>query len=420
MVRARRSGRGGCGHDGARAVSDGGERPARRFSWGAAARLILALALLAWVASTLPWEDSITWEGNEGGRATGELVGDWRAERVGFRPAAELSGRADLSAALREAARNGEVIDLARGDSGFSWRPGMPRVFMTGRPAPLAAALLLLAAGFGAGVTRWWRILLLARCPCSWSGALRLTGLGMFFNLIMPGLTGGDLVKAVLVVREHPERRADALATVVLDRLVGLWALVALATLSVWLGGAGFAPLRLPVLAALGAATAGVSVILSRRLRRGLRLDALVERVPGRARLQRLEEGARVFAGRPGALAVAVGLSGANHLAIGGAVLAIVRAFGADLGIVQAVGISSIANAGSAIPISPSGWGVGEALYRSLFELIGAEGSVGVATSVTYRLCLLVLGLAGGIFLLLPGGGRLRAEARRAARDLDA
>jgi uncharacterized membrane protein YbhN (UPF0104 family) len=224
----------------------------------------------------------------------------------------------------------------------------------------------------------------------------------------------------VLVVREHPERRADALATVVLDRLVGLWALVALATLSVWLGGAGFAPLRLPVLAALGAATAGVSVILSRRLRRGLRLDALVERVPGRARLQRLEEGARVFAGRPGALAVAVGLSGANHLAIGGAVLAIVRAFGADLGIVQAVGISSIANAGSAIPISPSGWGVGEALYRSLFELIGAEGSVGVATSVTYRLCLLVLGLAGGIFLLLPGGGRLRAEARRAARDLDA
>lgn len=393
-------------------------RSVGRVSWGGAARLVLALGLLGWVGSTLPWRDTVTWEGAHGERVSGELVGDWRAERVGFVPDPTLAHVAHLPADLRAAARDGVSLALDRGRSTYSWRPGMPRVFGTGRPAPLVTALLLLAAGFCAGITRWWRILLLARCPCTWGGAMRLTGLGMFFNLILPGLTGGDLVKAVLVVREHPERRADALATVVIDRLVGLWALVLLAALSVWAGGAVFESLRLAVLGALLAATAGVALILSARLRGLLRFDALLGRLPWAERVRRLEEAARVFTGRPGELVASIVLSAANHLAIAAAVLAIAHGFGSTLGYVRTVGIVSIANAGSAIPISPSGWGVGEALYRSLFELAGAEGAVGVAASVTYRLCLLVLGLAGGAFLLLPGGGRLRAEARRAALEI--
>ena len=397
----------------------GAPRDSRRRRWGTAVRIAVAVALLAWVGSSLPWRDTLTWEGADGERVSGEIVGDWRAERVEFLPDTELAGQAHLPEELRGAAREGRTLALDRAHSTYSWRPGMPRVFLTGRPWPLAAALLLLAGGFCAGNTRWWRILGLAGCPCTWGAALRLTGLGMFFNLVMPGLTGGDLVKAVLVVREHPERRTDALATVVIDRLVGLWALVLLATLTVWAGGAGFEPLRWPVLGALAAATAGVAVVLFPALRRALRFEALIDRLPWADRVRRLEQAAGVFAGHPGEMIVAVGLSATNHLLIGGAVFAIGRSFGDALGYVQTVGIVSIANAGSAIPISPSGWGVGEALYRSLFELMGAEGAVGVAVSVTYRLCLLLLGLAGGIFLLLPGSGGLRADARRAARDLE-
>ncbi len=65
---------------------------------------------------------------------------------------------------------------------------------------------------------------------CYWANTLRLTFLGLFFNLVLPGITGGDLPKALMVVREHPERRAHALASVVIDRLLGLWVLLVLGT----------------------------------------------------------------------------------------------------------------------------------------------------------------------------------------------
>ena len=42
-----------------------------------------------------------------------------------------------------------------------------------------------------------------------------------------------------------------------------------------------------------------------------------------------------------------------------------------------------VANVITAVPISPSGWGVGEEAYRQLFILMGGAGALGVAVSVT-------------------------------------
>ena len=74
----------------------GAPRDSRRRRWGTAVRIAVAVALLAWVGSSLPWRDTLTWEGADGERVSGEIVGDWRAERVEFLPDTEQIGRAHV------------------------------------------------------------------------------------------------------------------------------------------------------------------------------------------------------------------------------------------------------------------------------------------------------------------------------------
>ncbi|HZL91219.1 MAG TPA: lysylphosphatidylglycerol synthase transmembrane domain-containing protein [Pirellulaceae bacterium] len=60
--------------------------------------------------------------------------------------------------------------------------------------------------------------------------ALRIGAVGYSFNLLpLVGLAGGDLVKMVLLSHLHPTRKTDAVASVLVDRYVGLVALLVLA-----------------------------------------------------------------------------------------------------------------------------------------------------------------------------------------------
>src|SRR5207248_3844739 len=59
------------------------------------------------------------------------------------------------------------------------------------------------------------------------------------YNTFLPGAVGGDAVKAYCLARSQ-ERRTVAVATVLFDRLLGLWALVLLVALvggAFWLRG---------------------------------------------------------------------------------------------------------------------------------------------------------------------------------------
>lgn len=56
-----------------------------------------------------------------------------------------------------------------------------------------------------------------------------LTWAGQFFNTVLPGNTGGDFVKIFHLCRIAPDHKAGAVASVVIDRLTALAALLALA-----------------------------------------------------------------------------------------------------------------------------------------------------------------------------------------------
>lgn len=89
----------------------------------------------------------------------------------------------------------------------------------------LAAGLLLSGVAFLITFTRWYFLVVSLHLPFQWRDAVRLGFIGILFNYVAPGAAGGDIVKALLIAKEHPQRKAVAAATVLLDRLLGLIAL---------------------------------------------------------------------------------------------------------------------------------------------------------------------------------------------------
>lgn len=398
-------------------TSPGPSRSSPRRKLLRALEVVLALGLLTFVAWSLPWRDTLVLErGEEEWSVAGRIDGEWQGDAIRFTLDADLEPLPDWPDSWRAAHASGAALSVSRSEERdgerVSWRPGLPRVFLDVRPAGLGLALGLLLAGVFFGVTRWWRLLRLAGCGTRWRDALRLTFLGLFFNLVLPGLTGGDLVKAGLAVRQHPETRADALVSVLIDRLLGLWALLGLAAGVLLLGShAALERLRWPVFLAFLAASLGLAVALHPASRRWVRLESWIERLPQARRLRKLDRAAQLYGGHPLELAIAFGLSLSNHLCTAGALCALGGAFGASLDFAAYVAVGSVANTITAVPVAPGGWGLGEAAYGTLFALVGSSATLGVAVSVTYRLLLHAIGVGGGLSMLIPGGPRSRDEA---------
>lgn len=63
--------------------------------------------------------------------------------------------------------------------------------------------------------------------------AFRMGFLGYLFNLAPMGIVGGDVLKMVLLAREQRAHRPEAVATVVVDRLIGLYTLFLVASVAV-------------------------------------------------------------------------------------------------------------------------------------------------------------------------------------------
>ena len=393
------------------------ERRSRFARWRTPLQFLFAALALAWVFRVIPWHDVAILRGPEGQlEVDGELLGDWKSERVGFRP---RSTPDQLPAALAQRARDtGGAWTLVRGDvaisgapaqhAGDDWRPGMLRVFREMDRRGLILALALFTLGQLLVVTRWWRLLQAAGLRVAWHESLRLTSLGLFFNLVVPGLTGGDLVKALLAARAHPEHKHAALVSIAFDRLLGLLCMVLLAAIAVLLSGSTFEEIRTPVLVAAMLGVLGSIAMLSKGLRRTIGLDSLLARLPLANTIQKLDEAVTTYSSRPGALMVCVALSFINHLTVIAGILVLGRAFGDSvLPSSSYFAIAPVATIVSALPIAPGGWGFGEAAYSYLFAMLGASAAIGLATSITFRLLQMAISLVAGVFLFVPGSARL-------------
>ena len=87
-------------------------------------------------------------------------------------------------------------------------------------------------------IIRWHWLVWALGLPFRLRDAFRLGFLGYLLNFVSFGSVGGDLFKAVFVARELHGHRAEAVATVVVDRLVGLLGVFILAAVAIVATGA--------------------------------------------------------------------------------------------------------------------------------------------------------------------------------------
>lgn len=90
----------------------------------------------------------------------------------------------------------------------------------------LLSASLLLLASVVVSFYRWYLLVRALELPFRFRDALRLGFLGYLLNFVSLGSVGGDLFKAVFLAREQHGHRTEAVATVILDRLLGLYCLL--------------------------------------------------------------------------------------------------------------------------------------------------------------------------------------------------
>lgn len=246
-----------------------------------------------------------------------------------------------------------------------------------------------------------WSILVRAQdLPISPRDVLRLGLVGFFFNNFLPGTVSGDLVKVAFLMREQ-NRRTAAIATVLLDRIIGLTGLFWVATL---FGGTLFLTGRFDGLLADSAARLTIQTILAlcgavvvgtlvAWLGLGLVSSAWLDRVESRldasGRIQRtlaeILRATRVYRRQGRFVAVALGLS------VVGQFLQVIAFYQAAVTVndiadvppflVHLVIVPIGSTIRSLIPL-PGGMGGAELGYGKLYQLVGFPFSSGVLASL--------------------------------------
>ena len=206
--------------------------------------------------------------------------------------------------------------------------PSLARRISIGPVALVLGAIFVLVV-----VTAWrWRWLVEALgLVLSGRDAVRYTLYGMFFNLVVPGATGGDVVKAWYAAKRTGVA-TKAVVSVFVDRIVGLFALVLFSAAVLFLGPQreGYGPPRLLVgIVLLGSVLGGV-LVLSKRVRGALGLSALLRRLPFQHVLAEIDAAIRLYRRHPGSLGLGLLVSFANHAGSCLCVYVLARAMGLD------------------------------------------------------------------------------------------
>jgi glycosyltransferase 2 family protein len=280
----------------------------------------------------------------------------------------------------------------------------------------VAISVVLLLGVFAVSAFRWRSFLRPLGFELSAGPAIRLYFVGMFFNAFLPTGVGGDAYKAIRI-RRGPGTLASAFASVLLDRIAGVFglALIGIAAVSVQIASGDRAA---PVLVSLLVA---IAVLLAAAL-----LLTVGDRLLGQGRsnwfglrpkLRRVLAAAMI--GGRDSRAVLWGLVGgvAAQLLVLGAHIALAQAIGLRVPIAALAASLLVAAVAATLPITINGIGVREAVW------VWSLGAYGVSDSYALAFALLALGMnlvssaLGGVVYALAGSDIQVEETARTWRS---
>jgi uncharacterized protein (TIRG00374 family) len=273
---------------------------------------------------------------------------------------------------------------------------------------------------------RWYLLVRALDLPFRLADAFRLSFVGYLLNFVAFGSVGGDLFKAVFLAREQPGRRTEAVATVFIDRAVGLYSLLVVASAAI-LGSdqsgwdADIKVICNLTLAATLAGTAAIAVVLLPGWDRSSLMKA-VYRLPKVGTVaHRLAKALDVYRGKRRLLALIASLSVTVHVVFAIALyLASAAIFPEHPTPADHFIIVPLSLVAGALPLAPAGLGTFEAAMRILYRVVPVHpGGDGFLVALVFRLITIVIAAAGVGYYWMGRRevGELLREAEREQDD---
>lgn len=285
-------------------------------------------------------------------------------------------------------------------------------------PGIIALVVALCVAQIGLAGVRFWLLLRAQGVVLPLGRISRITMIATFGNAVLPGTWGGDAVKAAFLLRDAPGDRPAAMVALLVDRLVGL-----VAMLAVFGGAALLLADRLPgsllalgnmVLVGLGLGLAATVVLRPWCRALADRTAALADRTRYRGvavLLRFVWAGFRALSRLlplAGSLVLGVGLHGMGILAV----WLVGRAMGAPgLDGLETAFLSTLAFLASLLPVTPGGIGIGEAAFaQAALSMDGMDAAFAYGSVfLAFRVLFIVASLPGLALVL---------ASRRPMRDI--
>lgn len=310
------------------------------------------------------------------------------------------------------------------------------RLFQDAEPLATAQNWALLAAAFGICLVaicltfvRWHLLVRTLGIPFRWQDAFRLGFLGFLFNFVSMGSVGGDLFRALFIAHEHPRRRAEAVATVVVDRLIGLYALLLVASAAILCSSiANPSPALSAVFQLTFVATSVGGVGLMMVLIPGFTRGSLSEFLTGLPKvgptIGRLIVSVRLYRDKYLVMVWIFIMSMVVHVLFAVALFFVAQAlFQQTPTLIEHLILVPLCMVAGALPFTPAGLGSFEIAMESLYRLVPAEGGgevSGVLVALTYRLITIGIAAIGVVYYWLSRREvqEVMQEAERAEPEL--
>jgi uncharacterized protein (TIRG00374 family) len=261
------------------------------------------------------------------------------------------------------------------------------------KPALVALLVLAFAVQLMLSSWKWQWALRIHRLNLPYRFLTRVLWIGFFLNNFLPTSIGGDAYRVYRTLPDSPPR-SRAVSAVLLDRLVGLSALLLLGLVAaLTLYSTSKLARGYVVLAAIAAALA-VGIIALIRLRPARWRDGSQLRSRW---IAPVAENLRTIARARGAWIPLVGISllfQAQAILI---VYELFNALGARVALPQAALIAAAAGVATVIPLSINGLGVVEATIAGTAVAVGVSYEAGLLVAVLIRILVIPLTLLAGL-----------------------
>ncbi len=261
------------------------------------------------------------------------------------------------------------------------------------------------------GALRTWRLLDDSGIRISGKNVLKMSLTGNFFNMILPGSTGGDAYRIFAIKQGARTKLGAAIASITLDRLLGLPSLIFVVVIGMVLDYNFFKSNHtlskmIPFIEVVGAICLALVIYLwlaGRYHRKQLRMIRAEENTdePKQSRIHRLNAMIATNVKSPATLPLALLYGLLAHLAC----VASCQTFGnaLEVGGVPPLGyllIVPMVMTINGIPGAPGGVGQGELAMAALLDLASPgvdNAQAGVMVMLLFRLSNLLIGVLGGV-----------------------